>query len=77
MRAGPSLQKRPMLTEDCKTREKKRKIPLERGFSEPVAAQSRAESESEASGTFQDPSRRNGAVKISKEQDWGMISWIS
>lgn len=57
-----------MLTEDCRTGEKKRKIPLEWGFSEPVAARSRAESESEASGTFQDPSRRN-AVEISKEQD--------
>lgn len=69
MSAGHYHQKRPRLTEDFKSGEKKGKIPLEWRFSERVAAQSRAESESEASGTFLDPSKRNGGVEISKKQD--------
>ena len=56
-------------TQDCKIGEKKAKIPLEWGFPEHSTAQSRAELESEASGTFLDPSKRNGVVEISKKQD--------
>lgn len=51
---------------------KKEKVLSNGDFSKLIAAQSRAESESEASGTFLDPSKRNGGVEISKKQDWGL-----